>query len=261
MNKPFACAALGATLLSGCFPSTDLLPTEPELAAPVVAGYETHGVAPAGLDVTYNEASDEVTLDDGTSSVVIRREPVYDGDEFRGYYQGTGEYVFYAPTASGEAYSALAIRSGGTIGAAVYGRTAQTAVPGTGTASYSGDYVSMLVREDGNPARLIFGRSDLTADFGAGTISGVISNRSDFSDPGTSYADVTLSEAGISGGRFSGTVTGGAGNSSYITTVSDGSYKGMMAGPNGEEVVGGVIIPHVYGGTDNLTEYGAFMGD
>jgi len=250
MMKPFACASLGAIVLGGCNLSEEAL----------TAGFEVHGVAPAALEVNYDEAADEITVDDGTTRTVIPRFPAYDGDEFRGYHE-TGNFAFYAPTASGEAFATLAVRGGGTIDAAVYGRTAETALPGTGTASYSGEYASMLVRDsDGTPIRLIYGQADLAADFGDGTISGVISNRAEFADPTATYDDVTLAEAELSGGTFSGEVSGGAGNSYLVTTVSPGTYKGMIAGPDGGEVVGGVIIPHVAEAA-NVTEYGAFFGD
>jgi len=255
MNKPIACAALGAAFLSACNLSEVAVTTETALA-----GIEEHGIAPAGLEVTYDEGSDAITVDDGTTATVLPRDAFMDGDRFRAYYQDNS-FAFYAPAASGEAFAALALVYGGTVDAAVYGRTAETALPGTGTASYSGEYASMLVNDaDGDPFRLIYGQADLAADFGDGTISGVISNRADFSNPDISFADVTLSEAALSNGRFSGGVSGGSGNGIIVTTASDGTYQGMIVGPNGEEVVGGVIIPHLYG-PDEVTEYGAFIGD
>jgi hypothetical protein len=74
-----------------------------------------------------------------------------------------------------------------------------------------------------------------------------------------------LSPTQISDGAFSGTTTGGALQERFFdtsivagTTTTQGSHAGLFTGSDGQEIVGGITIPHLREGRP-LTEKGIFV--
>ena len=212
---------------------------------------------------TYDATTDTLTLDDGTTTTVLARQMIYDGAEFKGYYLAgsPSSFAIYAETPTGDGYALTAVWPAAVNSGSEFARVSETLVPDGGTATYTGEYGAFLVYDTTGVAyRLLFGDAELMADFAADTISGVISNRVDFDNAAVTFDDVTLEAGSISGGGFSGEATGGAGNGSIVTTVDPGAYSGLFTGPDGEQVVGGVVLGHTYLG-DPVTEYGAFVAD
>lgn len=158
-------------------------------------------------------------------------------------------------------------------------RTEATELPTIGTAEYKGDYVG-LVNERNSPAPslindvdfLIVGDAILNVDFDGSSISGSIVNRvllgpeNGVPIVGFPISDVMLGTSLIdSDGNFSGATSGG-----NITAPSGtngpalGSYSGMPVGPDGESIIGVLLLPINTGTnypTDGGMEIGGFIAD
>ena len=145
-----------------------------------------------------------------------------------------------------------------------------TSIPTTGSAVYTGDYAGFL-RQDGIPTNnvtnRIRGNMNLTADFGANSVSGAITNRTlhtiitNTLDAGNATTDVTLGAAPIdAAGAFTGATTGGILVNAATWTPPVGTYSGLISGPTGNAVVGGVSIAHFSPGLGAFTEIGGFIG-
>lgn len=107
-------------------------------------------------------------------------------------------------------------------------------MPGTGTASYSGEMVG--VASKGGTQYDISGDVSMTANFGTGRISGNI-------DTNDTFNNIVLNETGISGNKFSGnaTVESSAAAGAFGDSAS-GNYRGAFYGPSAEEVGGTFLI-------------------
>ena len=254
MSKKIAGLGILVSALAGCSSTIVAVPTT-----------ESLGNIPTTFVATYDAVGDTMTLDDGTTAIVLPRQAIYDGTTFKGYFLSniSPNYAIYAVTPSGDGYALLAVRPGSSIAGTEFARLGDTELPGGGVVNYSGEYSAFVVADSsGLAGLLLFGDADLAADFNAGTMSGVISNRVDFTNGRLTYADLTLEASIISGGAFSGTTTGGAASGTYTSTTSAGEYSGLIVGPDGGEVVGGVVVGHIITGTTGpYTEYGAFVAD
>ena len=135
-------------------------------------------------------------------------------------------------------------------------RVGVTTFPDGATPQYTGDYAAIIANSAGVPQAFITaGTATLTADFTAMTLSGTITGRQD--QAGGTYADVTLAEAAIVNGGFTGTATGGAKLAATPDFTDRGSYQGMVTGADAGEVVGTVYLRHLSIDVDN--ENGVFV--
>ncbi len=246
-------AGLSALALAGC-------------AGGSGAGDPTYG--PAGLfvgngppvSVTYDD--DTLTISDGTDDVTLERAPdVAQLARFRGYFATNQATGVVATTQSGEgAVWIMSWREKGLEGT-YHTRLGDTQLPTGGSASYSGEYAAILT----TTVNTVYGpvlRGDVTLDanFADNTISGLITERRAVNGI-VNLEDTELRPGMIGNGAFSGETSGGrALGTPFITRVGDGSYQGLFTGPDGEEAVGSVVIPHMFGSAQ-MTERGAFVAD
>lgn len=246
-------AAMSALALAGC-------------AGGSGAGDPTYG--PAGLfvgngppvSVTYDDET--LTISDGTDDVTLERAPdVAQLARFRGYFATNQATGVVATTQSGEgAVWVMWWGEKGLVGTH-HARLGDTQLPTGGSASYSGEYAAVLTTSENT----LFGpvlRGDVTLDanFADNTISGLITERRAVSSI-VNLEDTELRPGTIGNGAFSGETSGGrALDAPFIVSVGDGTYEGLFTGPDGEEAVGSVVIPHVFSG-QAVTERGAFVAD
>ncbi|MEJ6401847.1 hypothetical protein [Yoonia sp. 2307UL14-13] len=131
-------------------------------------------------------------------------------------------------------------------------RDGETTVPTSGNVEYTGAYLGSRFVESTSDdvvffqSARIFGDVSLTADFDdTSTISGVITNRTGGGE--NAWQDMTLDLAAIENGGFAGTISGGG---RIGESTSDGAYAGLLTGPDGGEVIGGLSILHEAGDTE-----------
>jgi len=213
------------------------------------------GTLPSGFAATLDDATDEVVLTiDGVEVARLFNAGAVGG--FTTYADGN-ELTLYAETISG-AGAVFVVQSPsvelGVAGVRV-ARLGETNLPSGGLATFNGEYAGIFVDEDLVAVAVIEGDAELIADFASASISGDITNR--FGAGFTADDIVLLSTAITSAGAFSGTTGGG----SIIggTTAFNGEYIGLIVGAAGNEVVGGVNIPHTQIGLDDLIEIGGFV--
>lgn len=221
----------------------------------------------SGLGVSYNAASDTITLADRGSTETLARTPTEDRyfPGFQVYRSSSGD----AFAVRGESPSGDLIASGGvanvggpgrvSTGASVIRRSDGT-IPTSGSARFTGTYAGALTTEG---VSFLAGDAQLAVDFGTGTVSGKISHRT-FVEGG-SLDDLVLSSGTIGAdGSFSGKATGGAatGIGGSDTTLG-GSFQGLFGGGNGSEAAGLVQITHNLAGSSGAhvaaAESGAFI--
>ena len=151
-------------------------------------------------------------------------------------------------------------------------RLSDTTMPGSGSATLTGDYAGVVQNAPGDPIfAAVRGDAEITVDFGNAVVSGVVRNRAylDDDDPSVALfdlesADLVLSETSLSleNGTFSGTTSGGDlvvnPGTALEQTVSPtaGRFAGLIGGPDGTEAVVGVEATFT-SGTESLVEYGA----
>lgn len=150
---------------------------------------------------------------------------------------------------------------------AEFGRSANSEIPTTGTATFTGNYVGLWVNDADGSASFVFdGDVDMTANFGASTVTGTISDRDVYAANTGALNAGSLNDLVLSGtingtGGFSGTATGGEASGVGTTTTSNGIIAGLFGGTNGSQVAGGLTIDHDAGGGFTFTEVGAFTGN
>lgn len=154
---------------------------------------------------------------------------------------------------------------------AFYQRKTQTELPLAGTANLTGTYEGIIYLGTTLPAgqatNLVKGTTAVTDDFANSTVSGSITNRVDAKGGVSTWNDVTLAPATLTGnGTFAGTVSGGefSANSAVVNRAGAGNYAGLVGGANGTEAVGTVLLDSqtTSGGiTTNNVELGVFHAD
>ncbi len=170
-----------------------------------------------------------------------------------------------------------------TTGAA-FSRLTETTLPLTGSATFEGDYISMIVPNDLEAVtpdieRLaISGDITLNADFASALISGDITDRrfvdllpdgeeitngiilvEEISFP-DQIADISLVSTAIDDtGAFTGVASAGESlvDGSNVTT-EDGIFSGLIAGADASEAVGSVSLTHTFE-DQTFTELGSFI--
>ena len=173
----------------------------------------------------------------------------------------------YSGESSTGAMTATVVSSFGRRGA-TFARLGNTAMPASGSANYSGQYVGIL---EGGPVffarRSVTGDVAMTADFSAATVSGNITNRQSYNynaTPFNTLQDVTLNATAIDGtGAFSGTLTGGAVNGFGSSIDTSSGYSGLIGGATGNQVAGSMNLTRTYGGFsgNQIIEIGVFLGE
>ncbi len=193
----------------------------------------------------------------------------------------TGAFAHYhaeAPEARG--YAVRTPNSGLVIlaseGAAVgYGGTSfenltSTSLPQNGRVTYRGTYAGFLRNEtvpNSDISSLITGDATLAANYTDNAIDGTISNRQSRS-PATNrvvterpLSDLILEAGTIDGaGAFSGMTSGGEIDVENWAPAS-GTYSGVITGPNGQELVGGVTVVHRSPFSVPFSEIGGFIAE
>jgi hypothetical protein len=252
---PFGLAACGSS--SSGNPST----TPP--VARDVAVLELRNPMPD--DITFTVSSDgstgDVSVTTGGVTTTHTAKSVYLDGQFHLPFHGGEKAVFIKPDSGNGAAVAIASANGSYTGTAVDGvffeRFGNTDVPTDTTVTYLGSYRGIVDDVRGLTLRNdpVVGLLRLDVEFtpGGGEVSGVINNRVwERAGPGDStfrpnLPDIRLNAAPIIDGGFEG-------------GVPAGRYAGMFIGPDGAEVLGGILRGSC---PDNcsLTEYGIFYGD
>ena len=252
---------LSLLILAGCSGS-DGVPEK------VGAAEISLGSIPTMLVVDLDEASNVLALTGGARSARLSARSTFDSSGFEGYYDdyGGGEFIYASlgetSTGSGRAITFV---SGPDLlngrGSKIE-RIGETAVPDSGTARYLGSYIGWLSLNEGSLRGQvqISGDVALDANFATASIDGSITNRRDnIRSDGATFGDVTIVATSIVGGGFAGITSGGASNTAG-STASNGEYAGMLTGPDAQEVVGAIQIPHA-GLTTTYTETGVFIAE
>lgn len=249
------------------------MPADPNLVLP--AELRTVNTSATGtVTVVYDSASDEITKNmSGSPSRTIGRavdQSIFASGDFT-LYEATfvealpgGGSSFTRTTRMGGLRAVTPSGNGQAVILSGFGnysavsRLSDTTMPTTGTAGYTGDYAAFFngIRGD-KESSFITGRVSLDADFQNGVIRGMVTDRVD--NAGDSFANVTLGDATIVGGAFSGPVTGGEILTEGKTVTNIRTYDGLFVGPNGEEIVGGVLVRHVNAAEEFGDEFGLFV--
>ena len=103
-------------------------------------------------------------------------------------------------------------------------------------------------------AETVSGTATIDVSVSAVSVAGTITKR--VFDGATAADDVTLNLTDLVDGAFAGSTSGGTLNSGGLV-VADGTYTGLVVGPNGEAIVGAVTIFHA--GTDVFVEQGGMV--
>ncbi len=148
-------------------------------------------------------------------------------------------------------------------GAGAQRRGPNPTLPSTGIYSYNGEYAAVRTTLDtatGNQVEFVTGDTTMRVDYDdfddTGTVGGTIQNRSLYDTTGTQIGTldgfITLQDSTID---FENQTINVA-NASEITTTGTrgGNWKGVFAGPNGEEIAG---VLFVEGG--DVREVGGFV--
>ncbi len=186
---------------------------------------------------------------------------------FEGAGSSSGEMLFAVERlALGPGYSSTVsvalIRDefGGT--GVLYGRDFLSELP-AGDTGYSGDYVGLVTNAaNDNVIYVINGDASLSFDFGISSVLGAVGNRTVLGPSGDAAIGVTAGDVLMIGtvnsqGLFSGVTEGGDISAMSVTDAQDGTFDGLIAGPDGFWVVGGLDFVHSRTGDDYL-ETGAF---
>lgn len=146
--------------------------------------------------------------------------------------------------------------------------TAASAMPTTGSASYTGGAAGYASQGDSTLALgktgTFYGTLNLTANFAANSISGTVTNINVYqlaNNNGTvmgTLNDITLNGT-LSGASISGTATANPASvgTAINATGAAGLLGGSFYGPSGQEVAGTFTL---FGGTHNVVVTGGFGG-
>jgi hypothetical protein len=186
---------------------------------------------------------------------------------FEGAGSSSGEMLFATDRLAlgpgyGSTVSVALIRDdmGGT--GVLYGRGGLSELP-AGDTSYSGDYVGLVTNAaNDNVIYIINGDASFTFEFGISSVLGGVGNRTVLGPSGDAAIGVTSGDVLMIGtvnaqGLFSGVTEGGDITAFSVTDAQDGTFDGLIAGPDGFWVVGGLDFVHSRTGDDYL-ETGAF---
>lgn len=188
---------------------------------------------------------------------------------------GNPDYDFLAVTEQGE-YSTYLVLSNrvpedNSVGGAYVARFSQTDIPTTGEATLSGRYGGFLKYEssggfDNGVYVVITGRTRLDIDFEDASFTGEIFDRDlkNYNSSASINTFPNVQNLMIVNGSFDedgvlvAQTTGGDLGSVFNYVANDGSVDGVLAGPNANQAVGIVDVPHT-NGTSDFRETGGFL--
>ena len=222
----------------------------------------TIGPIPSTTTANFDSSTNLLAVNIGGVNRTMVRYPALDANGFLAFLDSaSGTVASYKATPSGAgdvAWVTSPTSTGSGAAGVVFSRRSATVLPTTGTANYTGQYLAALANTNMDAVAQISGDAQLDANFGTGQVSGSVTNRTEVGGTPFTAADLTLAATSIADGSFSGTATGGAINGGGV--VTPGTYSGLLVGATGQEVVGGVELGHMLGGTD-LLEVGAFVAN
>ena len=147
-----------------------------------------------------------------------------------------------------------------------FARIDDTTIPLSGTATLNGGYVGFLYVVDRDEQYRMQGVAEFVTNFTEGTFRGRISDREITNFDGSTeydveFADIVLNLTDITdAGGFAGSLIGGHILRDDEFTEGSGTYQGLVAGANGDEVVGGLELTYMSDNDDVLNEIGTFAG-
>lgn len=260
MKSTYVAASLA--FLAACGGSND-----PNVTSTI---YDPTALFFGGASITYDATLDTYTVMRGGGTFDLPADSTFDVGTFAAGRDSSGRGSYISQT--DESAAELTTFSGETRPTTVVMRRfVQTAVPDTGSATLTGDYVGILTDFTSKDVELIIsGDASITFDWDQSKSSGTISNRvvrnatTNAVQP-TAVADVTLvdSDTFINSGGFVGDTVGGSIDFTPElggpTTTIQNRYSVLIAGADADEAVGRVTVIHsVVGTSDFAEELGTF---
>ena len=242
MHRSQIVAALASgTILAGC-------------ASGPVLEQRIGQALPDDVTASYDSSADTVIVTRNGATTALANSGASYGSTTSYNNLANGSFALRQTTASGkgEVMTITSSDAGLGIVGVIATRAEAVEVPSSGTADYSGEYTGLVATvADKEAVSVVTGTTCLTAVFGAGSIGGAIVGRT-----GT-LADITIPSMPIlSGGTFSGTVSGGE-DVAIGDFTSNGQISGMFADVAAGEIVGGLRLDHTISGV-GYYEVGGF---
>jgi len=260
MKNTRAFTIVVATMLAGCG-GVDVNSPAPAMPPPSVTtetlSARSQSSGPTGTLGIRSGGSNPVFILNGTSDGSLTK--LSNGNAHKGLLtayrssSGTNRIVIFADTSDGRV--SVAGNSGSDSQALVAGRMDRltpSEVPIDGTVRYTGDYSAVFVQNEAGRAQaltgMIQGDARIDVNFAADRVDGAITNRTLFDTNGGRISNhrpgnVTLGQTSLtSTGTFSGTAVGGV--FSRNSSVNGGAFDGLVAGAQGDTVIGTVRIDH-----------------
>lgn len=260
--KKLMIALTGCVALSACGGGGTTVQQKTPMFTPVAAH---QGSAQGELEL--NAAGDRIKVDIDGATATLTAGSIASAGTFTGGEQTDSERVYAYISETNNSRAGVAhIRNGADPQnlSAQFARITKIEAPTSGSATVSGDYVGILTANNNAIGRMT-GDARLTASFGSQTVRGRITNREYGNlrtgnvSTGVMVNDIQLEETSFNkNGRFIGDISGGAFSTATLNgTATGGGFAGLIAGRDGDEIVGGVQVTSTYGGTDFI-EQGAF---
>lgn len=238
--------------------------------------YLDDGSVPHATRIEYDVATDTLIVeslpfDHPQIEGRYDRAPAYDTGGNRAFISGAGSEVYLAflkESRTGNVAGGV-VATGGYFDhgyrGAFYGRNTSVTLPTSGLpVYYNGDYVGLRTVNDGTSPNTISGGEPIPdivtadvaieADFADGYVRGGVRNRqvNGNADP---IASITFTDTKIQGTGFKTGVID-ATQGSPTTGADLGTLEGLFGGPNGEEVIGILMLEY-----DNIRETGVFSAE
>lgn len=146
------------------------------------------------------------------------------------------------------------------------GRIGTTDIPASGLATYTGEYRGIMSTSDTDldTVQTVVGDATLNANFLTSTIGGNITNRVLFSENG-GLTGSTTTDLGLgtttydANGLFGSSTIGSTLTRNGNLYTASGSYTGVLAGSDSQEVAGTTRVIYSSVGQTNIVESGAFI--
>jgi len=189
----------------------------------------------------------------GTTAAVLSPNNSFYVTSFEGLYSAALDDVYWRKQTDG---GAVAVYSSGTraneFSGTIITRQADTQIPTSGTAVWSGDYLGIEVRSDLNSLTFAtVGQAIIEANFETGVIGGKITDRMSARTDGP-VADITFYDATIgTDGNASEGARGG------LSPEGTGVYSLLITGSEAESVVGQLTMNY----SSDFKEHGVFIAE
>ncbi|MEM9579920.1 MAG: hypothetical protein AAF891_04475 [Pseudomonadota bacterium] len=214
------------------------------------------------LSANYDPVTGLFTANIGGTGVQLSRFQTADYGSMLAMRDAMGVHNAYFAEGSGTQVVAY---SGGLAGqvtqVAGFARSADTELPLTGSASFSGQYAGFT------PTRRVNGDVSLAVDFAGATVAGSISNRVFRQRPDNAFdatnplSTLVLEQAALRpDGTFAGATGGGQiVNGQQLWNPATGTFAGLIGGATGTEAVGTVTLQHNAPSGARIEEIGGFF--